>query len=595
VAAAGLLATGCSSTSSGKPETGARVNGGTVTWAEPPGAQPNWIWPFTPATNYTVYNGPQFQWLMYRPLYMFGNNGLSTTVNYALSLARAPVYKGTTVTISMKGWKWSNGEAVDAKDVIFWLNMMEVEKANYAGYVPGLMPDNLVSYKASGPNQVTLTLSRPNSSYWFTYNQLAEITPMPLAWDVTKLGAAPGSGGCAASVTKCKAVFAFLTAQAKSTSTYTSSPIWGVVDGPWKLSAFSADGHDTFVPNKSYSGSPKPKVRVFKEVPYTGDFTEYTALKTGAVDVGYVPVADLPQRAGNSALPANNPLGSAYTLEPGYNYIVSYYLPNFNNSAVGWLFRQLYVRQALQYVDDQLGMDRVVYRGYAYPTSGPVPNEPPNPWIPDVQRANGGQGPYPFSIARAKNLLTSHGWSQVGGVMTCQEPTQCGANIQKGEQLKFTLYYTTGIAAFTKEAAVYKSDASKAGIEVNIVGQTFNAIVGEGSPCQMGGKCGWQAQMVGGWVFNGPGFEPTGEPLFQTGAASNSGRYSNRTEDTLINLTHTSSSLSVFHNYATFTAEQLPVIWMPNTYNVQAVNSKLHNVTFNSLGNLFPEYWYFTK
>jgi peptide/nickel transport system substrate-binding protein len=69
---------------------------------------------------------------MYRPLYMFGNNtGTSVAIDYPLSPARAPVYSdgGRTVTITTKDWKWSDGEPVDADDVVFWLNMMESEKA----------------------------------------------------------------------------------------------------------------------------------------------------------------------------------------------------------------------------------------------------------------------------------------------------------------------------------------------------------------------------------------------------------------------------------------------------------------------------------
>lgn len=604
IAAAAVIAAGCgssgSSNNSSNKSSGKPIAGGTATWAEPPGSQPNWIWPYVPITNYSVYNSQSFQWLMYRPLYMFGNNGNSATVNYPLSPANAPIYSGNKVTINMKGWKWSNGETVDASDVMFWLNMMKAEPTNYAGFAPGLLPDNLVSAKATGPLQVTLTLNKSYSSFWFTYNQLAEITPMPKAWDVTKMGATAGSGGCATDSAadnwaKCKAVYSFMLAQTKATSTYASSPIWGVVDGPWKLSGFTTDGNDTFVPNKSYSGSPKPKISVFKEVPYTSDSTEYTAVKTGALNVGYVPVADLAPRTGSSPLPSTNPLGSSYKLVPNFPYLISYYQPNFDNPTVGWLFRQLYIRQALQMVADQLGMSKAAYRGYAYPTSGPVPNQPPNQWIPAIQHANGGQGPYAFSTAKAKSLLTSHGWSEVGGVMTCQDPAKCGAHITKGEPLKFTLDYSTGIAAFTQEAAVYKSDASQAGIGINIVGQSFNTVIGEATPCKMGPKCTAQALMYGGWVFNGPGFEPTGEPLFATGAGSNSGSYSNPTEDKLINETHTSSSLTVFHQYATYTAQQLPYIWMPNAYTVQAVSSKLHNVTFNSFGDLLPEYWFFTK
>ena len=65
--------------------------------------------------------------------------------------------------------------------------------------------------------------------------------------------------------------------------------------------------------------------------------------------------------------------------------------------------------------------------------------------------------------------------------------------------------------------------------------------------------------------------------------------------DSLINATHTSSGISTFHNYATYGAQQLPFIWAPNPYGIQAVSSKLQDVTFNALYTLLPEYWYFTK
>ena len=164
---------------------------------------------------------------------------------------------------------------------------------------------------------------------------------------------------------------------------------------------------------------------------------------------------------------------------------------------------------------------------------------------PPIQKENSGQGPYPFNISKAKSLLTSHGWTEVGGVMTCQDPAKCGAGITKGQQLKFTFVYSTGVAATDGDVAGHKSDASKAGIDINLVGQTFNTIIGESAPCApMGPKCNVQVFAYGGWVFNGPGFEPTGEPLFATGAGSNSGNYSDPQMDNLITETHTSSSLT---------------------------------------------------
>ena len=84
---------------------------------------------------------------------------------------------------------------------------------------------------------------------------------MPEAWDVTKLGAAPGSGGCATSVTSCAAVYNFLLAQNKDTSTYATSPIWSVVDGPWKLSSFSSIRQRQLRAEREVLGQPEAEDR----------------------------------------------------------------------------------------------------------------------------------------------------------------------------------------------------------------------------------------------------------------------------------------------------------------------------------------------
>jgi peptide/nickel transport system substrate-binding protein len=606
VGAVALIAAGCGS--SGSPpssSSGTPVTGGTATVALAPGVTYSWIFPFYSITNAGVYNDEQFQFLMYRPLYMFGNNtNTSVSINYPLSPADQPQFTngGKTVVVNMKGWKWSNGETVDANDVIFFLNMAVAEKTNWYAYSAGLLPDNIVSYKATGPNQVTINLNKPYSSIWYTYNQLAELNPMPMAWDVTSLGAKAGSGGCTTDSAadhwaKCIAVYNFLTAQSKIANTYATSPLWSVVDGPWKLSSFSTAGQVTMVPNTAYSGSPKPKLSAVKFLPYTDDSTEYTGLKTGQVDVGYIPAQDLPPKPANSVLPATDPLGSGFYLEPFYSYGITYAQPNFNNPQVGYMVRQLYIRQALQEVFDQDGIIKALFRGYGVPTSGPAPNAPAgNQWIPTAQTANGSLGPYPFNIAKATSLLTSHGWSKVGGVMTCEDPTKCGTGITKGQQLKFTFLYSTGQQDVTEMWETYKSDASQAGIDINLDGESFNTIIGQSAPCSpMSSKCSVQVFAYGGWNFDGPGFEPTGEPLFQTGAGSNSGNYSNPTMDSLINATHSSNSLAIFHQYATYGTEQLPYIWAPSPYAIQAVNSKLKNVTFSTLYTLLPEYWYFTK
>ena len=603
IAAAGLLAAGCGSSSGTSPSSTTTVKGAVATLENINGAGANCIFPFQGTQCYSVTNYEDFQYLMVRPLYMFGgNSSTSISVDYADSPANAPIYSdgGKTVVINLKGWKWSNGQSVDAKDLVFMLNMLEAEKANYAGYTPGLLPDNMASYSATGANQVTLHLKKAYSSIWFTYNQLAILYPFPLTWDVSKAGGAAGSGGCSTDSAadgwaKCKAVYTFLTAQSKDTATYATNPLWKVVDGPYKLTAFNIDGSYTFVPNTSYSGPQKASVTL-KFQNYTSDTAVYTALKTGALSTGPIPSTDLAP-ASKNYLPAVNPLASAgYSLEPQVAFVIGFAYTNFNNPTYGPAFRQLYFRQALQMLDNQKGMVSAVGRGYATITSAGVPTVPASQWVSSDMTANGGQGPYPYDPAKAEALLKAHGWKVVGGVLTCESAgtgaADCGAGVAKGTQAKFSMLYTSGISTQEDEVDILKSGFGQAGIQLSPQGETFDTLLSDTTPCKPSqASCKWTFLYLGGWGFDGPGFEPTGEPLYSTGAPNNSGSYSNPTMDSLINATHTSSSLNTFHTYANYTATELPALWMPWPVNTQAVSNNLHHVTQNPLGMYFPEYW----
>ena len=195
-----------------------------------------------------------------------------------------------------------------------------------------------------------------------------------------------GSGGCATDTAadkwaKCNAVYTYLSGLAKSANGYATSPIWGVVDGPLKLSSFNTDGYVTFVPNKSYSGSPKPELDAVKLVPYTDDTTEYTGLKTGAVDVGYVPPSDLAHVSGSEILPPTSP-------SRGYSLVAVLLL---RDPVLPDQLPQPEDRADLQPavrppgaagVMDQEGMIKAIDNGYGYPTSGAVPEEPVEPVDP---------------------------------------------------------------------------------------------------------------------------------------------------------------------------------------------------------------------
>lgn len=63
--------------------------------------------------------------------------------------------------------------------------------------------------------------------------------------------------------------------------------------------------------------------------------------------------------------------------------------------------------------------------------------------------------------------------------MTCEVPAKCGTGIAKGQKAAFTLDYSTNTSYLGPQAEVFKSDASKAGIDVTLVGKTFNTIISQ--------------------------------------------------------------------------------------------------------------------
>src|ERR1700677_338896 len=136
-AACGSSGSASSGAGAAAPTGGTALVGGTATYALPPSTVPNYIFPFDSSTYFSVVNAEDFQYLLYRPLYWFGN-GASPTLNTKLSVADAPVYKGNDVTITMKPWKWSNGTPVSADDVVFWIHMMQaVASTDWGAFVPG--------------------------------------------------------------------------------------------------------------------------------------------------------------------------------------------------------------------------------------------------------------------------------------------------------------------------------------------------------------------------------------------------------------------------------------------------------------------------
>jgi peptide/nickel transport system substrate-binding protein len=590
-AALAVAAAGCSRTITSSGNT--PVQGGTAVWAEGPSTPPNYIFPFEGSAYFSLSNANDFANLMYRPLYWFGGNGVPTLDN-SLSLASPPAIDGAKVTIKLKHYMWSNGTSVTARDVMFWLNMELAVPADYGGYSG--FPANVKDITVVSPEELTMTMDKAYSPTWFLYNDLSQITPMPAAWDRT----ASGPSACTTTVRDCAAVYNYLNGQSMDLSTYATSPIWGIVDGPWKLSAFNADGHVTFVPNKSYSGPVKPRLAAFEEVPFITDAAEYNVLQAGLsngkIDVGYLPVVDAPPKpAGSSPLaPGANPLaGKGYTLAPPvYPWGIGFYVLNFHSTTGnGPVIRQLYFRQALAYLTNQAAVINGPLRGYGAPGVGPVPASPVTPFLsPKGRRGD----PFPYNPGKARSLLASHGWTVVpDGVSTCADPARCGPGIKKGQGLSLAFAYPSGISWVALEMDELQSSASLAGIRLNLRPEPFNEL--PSGDCVVNKKpCNWDA-VAGGWSF-APDYLPTGEALFMCGVPPNSG-YCDKTDDALINKTLTSSNLSYLYRWEDYLSSQLPVEWMPNSVlDLTEIASNLRGVLPQSPTlNINPENWYFVK
>ncbi len=582
------------------------------TWGQ---VEINYMFPFMTTTYFSVANIDTFEYYMFRPLYMFGSAN-KITVNDRLSLAQTPVLSNgdKTVTITLKPYKWSDGETVTGTDVQFWMNIWHQKPTGYAGWFPGglSLPTSVKSIKVTSPSTVVFTMKTPVNSHWFLYNELSEITPMPLAWTKTTSTASAGSAGCAkatfgttgkggANYAKCHAVYSFLSEQSgfnptnpKETldalPTYATNPLWKVVDGPWTLQSFTPTVGFTMVPNTKYSGPNKPKIKRFIEKEYTSASAQYNAMVAGTLDAGLLPPTEITSPASSPGKPgvapgigANNPrLTSTYNLVSAPSWSIDYYWINFNSTGdtgnAGPIFRQLYFRQAYQHLVNQTLIISHLEHGYGVPNYGPVPVLPKSPLISKTELKN----PYPYSVGAAKALLKSHGWKVVAnGVDTCQKPGtgpgKCGKGVKKGAKLNFTMVELAGTKTATAIVVTQKDSLSAAGIRVNLSSASFTTIIGEIAPCSTG--CKWQiADYSQGlaWLY-APDLYPNGTELFLAGAASNDGNFSTKTATVLIKGTITAeTSIFGIENYL---EKAVPVIWQPFRITLHEVRKGLDGLS----------------
>jgi peptide/nickel transport system substrate-binding protein len=568
---------------------------GSITYALAPGSVPNWILPIPTAAANSVINIYNFESQMWPPMY-YTPNGSTPTVDSSLSVANAPAWSNgdKTMRITVKPWKWSNGQTVTSKDVLFTFDLIKAaikaSPSNWASYTPGYFPATISGMSTPNPSTIVVHMTKPANPAWMEEDMLASVPILPSA--VWSKDSANGPILNFTNPANAAKIYAFLSTQSGSLSTYASNKLWQTVYGPYRLRSYNdVTGGFTMVPNASYSGPHASPMSNYVGVPFTSGTAEWNAIKSGAVDFGYVPEGDVPQ------IPALNGLG--------YNY---FGLPDFGDSFVDYNFKdttghfsnvvaQLYFRQAMQHLEDQAGQIKAFFGGDADPAYGPIPAYPRSPFLP----SNAATNPYPFSVQDAISLLKAHGWNVTpNGTDTCAKPGtgsgECGAGIPAGTKLSFNLIYNTSTPV-PQQVQDLASNAEQAGIKLNLSGSNFNFMIfNYNDAAAPANENRWAMEDFGGETNSA---YPTQFGFLNTGGPGQLGDYSNPRADTLINQSVSGRNRAAVTKEASFFTTQLPVLWQPVPDYVWAWKSNISATTPTAIENLTqyddtPQFWYLT-
>ncbi|WP_346428481.1 peptide ABC transporter substrate-binding protein [Alicyclobacillus mengziensis] len=549
-------ATNSSANSSNSSQT--PTPGGTINYALPPQTNLNWFLPLMNAASDSVYNS-QIVDQLYKPLIWINND---YTINWQSSIASKITYNtaGTVYHVFLNPkWKWSDGQPVTSKDVLFTWNVIKAASAKnapspwpYVGAGTGDIPNGIKSVVANSPTEVTITLDKPANQQWFIYNGIIQLTPMPAhAWDKKS---------------NMNSEIKYLGSNA------TNLMFDSVVDGPFKPVSATSSQSWVIAPNPNYAGHKS----VVNKIVFTYEgstASELAALKSGSLNVGYLDQSQLGEKSSLTS--------QGDKITPSYGFGIFWTEMNmFPSSPTKSIFDQLYVRQALQMGLDNQGAAQDIYKGYAVPLFGPIPPKPKTTFL-DPNLKN----PYPFNINQGKQLLESHGWKEVNGVMT------------KGSQkMKFTMMYVSGSTSSTDAAELMKQDWAQEGVDVTLKPVPFSTFISVTSNPK---DTSWDLATGSGWFYNGPGFYPTGGELFATGAPTGTG-FSDPKEDTLIQATHVpyptqQQTMQHFFQYEDYTAKALPFLWGLNVATLAVTAPTVHNVNkYADPATAFPQmqYWW---
>ncbi len=567
-------------------------SGGIASYSLPVGEIFTWILPLENETAYEDWDS-NIEGSMWLPLY-FAGTGSKTGIDNKLSIGNPPVYSdgNTTVTVSLKSsFTWSTGAKVTSADVKFFFELIEAGKHKLGNYLPGLLPDDVKSITYPNSSTFVLHLIHAYNPTWFTGNQLTWIYPLPAqSWDRTCATCPVGSA--ASTPAGAKQVFTFLFSQSSKRGTYSSNPIWKIVDGPWVVSSYDQVTHTaSFLANKHYTGPTKPRLAGYKVYSYTTETAELDALRSGVITFGYLPTSSLHEA---SYFKSHGYVVKAWPVF--YNEVVEL---GYTSKTWGALVKQLYIRKALQHlITEDLYIKRTM-GGYGIPDYGPVADYPGSSYVSSGIRKD----PDPYDPKASVKLLTSHGWAKGSdGIDVCKRSgtgsSDCGAGIKKGQKLSLSFMYATGTTSFFQEVSAFQAAARTVGIDITLNGQTETTMFSIGGVCPTTPPCKYGLLAYAGFMWDYGQYQlvPSGTNEWGKGNFWGGGYYTAKAQQ-LITAAETTGGVKSLYAVENYLSKDLASLWWPlGDYEVVVAKKGLSGWQhLNPYANFDPQTWYFTS
>ncbi len=233
-----------------------------------------------------------------------------------------------------------------------------------------------------------------------------------------------------------------------NTTSYSRRPIG---TGPYKFKRWKTGERIELVSNHDYfEGRPYIDRYIFRVIP--DEATIFLELQTQGVDMA-----------------ALTPL--QFTRQTGNNFFKNHYrkfrYPSFGYTYMGYnlsdaKFRDLRVRQAIDYAVNKEEIINVIFFGLARIVTGP--------FMPEHWSYNHKVGAVPYDPARAKELLKEAGWDDTDGD---------GWVEKEGEEFEFTVLVNQGNAERMRSAELIQRYLKDIGIRVKIRVVEWSALVNE--------------------------------------------------------------------------------------------------------------------